>query len=354
MFLIKRWYSQDTTRFPGYHNFSRSSIFPETTLFQISPLPPQLVRAVVKVRLCPLGAMGSQGRSSHCTLQLVRGGGEPSPLGFLSCGSTGEISPLLSEACAYSGELLPLLFWAWDASDSVLHGWWGVALCPLSIFSLYPAFWCSVKLGFSCGLEKDDLLVGVCYFAYFRVVLAGLGAGVCTLTLCYIEDNLKLLQEENLSLQDYRWLSIETISSDIISNSAESILQDYLKSGLYNKAYVDCGLSDSHGPFMLSHISIENYEKISLEQAQQEFEYTCNNQDLSEINEPLNPDFLADILIKLNKVLRCSDSCFRLRLDPVEDESYRHEWGFPIWEFNEFVFTSSKLNAITVFIFGYD
>lgn len=165
---------------------------------------------------------------------------------------------------------------------------------------------------------------------------------------------MKLIMEELIPLQDYRWLSIETFDNKPCTRTTNEFIRTYINSEAYNKAYVECGQSETHGPFLLSRISEKNYEEVTLEQAAKEFDNTIKTHDFADEYSELRSDLCEDIITRVMALIEKSISCFRLRLDPLEDESYRHELGFPIWEFNEFVFISKNFNTLTVFIFGYD
>ena len=168
------------------------------------------------------------------------------------------------------------------------------------------------------------------------------------------------LGEFSTLLWGYSWLEIETYLIDNLSEGYEkdALFNALLNDKLYKRSYqtpkaLEKGF-EIHGPFYLSKLSPEIFEKITAEK----FSERINDIFHSEYGSPPNEDQveiarLSESRWLLDKLPKDTADFYELNIRR-EDEKYHHESWFVLSMFYEFIIIEQSTKKLYLCVLGED
>ena len=150
---------------------------------------------------------------------------------------------------------------------------------------------------------------------------------------------------------DYGWLAGDEV--EVPSGSSyRDVLEHYLASPAFHTSFLPSDKDETgiHGPFPADRIAANDFapfEEAALEGYLKALLYS------PEWDKPASAEQLGAVLEQLRKPFAEGMRCFLLRFD--ESHSHlKHDWGFVLTVFREFLFLGHRRGFIRRFVIGYD
>ena len=150
---------------------------------------------------------------------------------------------------------------------------------------------------------------------------------------------------------DYGWLAGDELHFPPAASDRD-LLEHYLASPAFHTSFIPSDKDETgiHGPFFAGSIAINDFVRF------EEGGLDTYLRDLlfsSEWDTPASAEQFEAVLELLRKAFGEGTYCYRLRFDEKNLDK-KHDWGFVLTIFREFLFLDRQRGVIRRMIIGYD